>query len=64
MGFSFRSPIYSKHLSISYNNPERSLAKQQEFLNRFVSLPFDDEAALIYSRIRAQLAAAGTPIGS
>ena len=45
------------------NNPERTLAKQQEFLNRFVSLPFDDEAALIYGRIRAQLAAAGTPIG-
>ncbi len=29
------------------NNPERSLAMQQEFLNSFVSLPFDDEAALI-----------------
>ena len=45
------------------NNPERTLAVQQEFLNRFVSLPFDDNAAIIYSRIRAQLAALGTPIG-
>ncbi len=45
------------------NNPERTLAGQQEFLNRFVSLPFDDNAAIIYSRIRAQLAALGTPIG-
>lgn len=36
---------------------------QQEFLNRFVSLPFDDEATLVYGRIRAQLAALGTPIG-
>ncbi len=46
------------------NNPERSLAKQQEFLNQFVSLPFDDQAAIIYSRIRAQLEALGTPIGA
>jgi tRNA(fMet)-specific endonuclease VapC len=46
------------------NNPQRSLAMQQEFLNRFVSLPFDDDAAIIYSRIRAQLEALGTPIGA
>lgn len=45
------------------NNPERTLAGQQEFINRFVSLPFDDNAAIIYSRIRAQLAV-GTPIGA
>jgi tRNA(fMet)-specific endonuclease VapC len=45
------------------NNPTRTLANQQEFLNRFQSLPFDDQAALIYSRIRAQLATLGTPIG-
>lgn len=24
------------------NNPERTLARQQQFLNLFVSLPFDD----------------------
>jgi tRNA(fMet)-specific endonuclease VapC len=46
------------------NNPQRTLANQQQFLNLFVSLPFDDEAASIYGRIRAQLAALGTPIGS
>lgn len=45
------------------NNPEQNLARQQEFLNRFVSLLFDDAAA-IFSRIRAQLAALGTPIGA
>lgn len=39
------------------NNPERTLFMQQEFLNRFVSLPFDDRAAIIYSHIRAQIAA-------
>lgn len=45
------------------NNPEQSLARQQQFLNLFVSLPFDDPAALIYGHIRADLAASGTPIG-
>jgi len=36
---------------------------QQEFLAQFISLPFDDQAALIHGQIRAQLAVAGTPIG-
>lgn len=45
------------------NNPAQTLANQQEFLNRFVSLSFDDRAALIFGRIRAELAALGTPIG-
>ena len=44
-------------------NPERTLARQQEFLNRYISLPFDDQAALIFGQIRATLAALGTPIG-
>lgn len=44
-------------------NPERTLARQQEFLNQYVSLPFDDRAALIYGQIRAFLTASGTPIG-
>lgn len=35
------------------NNPERTLAGQQEFLNRFVSLPFDDNAAIIFRLIAA-----------
>jgi tRNA(fMet)-specific endonuclease VapC len=45
-------------------HPERNLARQQQFLNLFLSLPFDDEAAMVYGRIRANLAAQGTPIGS
>ncbi|MEG4395953.1 type II toxin-antitoxin system tRNA(fMet)-specific endonuclease VapC [Microcoleus sp. BROC3] len=49
--------------SMRSNNPGRSLAQQQDFLNRFISLPFDDQSALIYGQIRAQLAASGTPIG-
>ena len=46
------------------NNPQRSLANQQRFLNLFTSLPFDDDVALIYGNIRAHLAQQGTPIGS
>ena len=45
------------------NNTTRTLALQEAFLNNFVSLPFDDSAATIYGRIRAELAASGTPIG-
>jgi tRNA(fMet)-specific endonuclease VapC len=46
------------------NNPEKTLQKQRAFLSEFVSLPFDDAAAEIYSDIRARLSALGTPIGS
>lgn len=46
------------------NNPTRTLERQQEFLGRFASLPFDDEAAIICGQIRAHLARAGTPIGA
>ena len=42
---------------------ERARDLQQEFLNQYVSLPFDDQAALFYGQIRAQLATLGTPIG-
>lgn len=45
------------------NNPQKTLANQQQFLNLFVSLPFDDNVALVYGEIRAQLTALGTPIG-
>lgn len=41
----------------------RTLARQQAFLRRFVSLPFDDLAAEVFGRIRAHLLTAGTPIG-
>jgi tRNA(fMet)-specific endonuclease VapC len=44
-------------------HPDRNLALQQEFVNEFLSLPFDDASAMIFGRIRSQLAAAGTPIG-
>ena len=46
------------------NNPQRTLVNQQQFLNSFASLPFDDEAAEVYGRIRAHLATQGTPIGA
>ena len=44
-------------------NPSRTLERQQAFLSRFVSLPFGDESAVLFGRVRAQLAGAGTPIG-
>ena len=46
------------------NNPQRPLERQQAFLSQFISLPFQDEAALLAGRIRAKLANAGMPIGS
>lgn len=45
-------------------SPETTMLKQQAFVERFISLPFDDAAALHYARIRADLEIAGTPIGS
>jgi tRNA(fMet)-specific endonuclease VapC len=46
------------------NNPTQTLKRQQNFLAGFVSLPFDDEVALVCGQIRARLASAGTPIGA
>ena len=46
------------------NHPQRTLERQQAFLSQFVSLPFQDEDALLAAHIRAKLAKAGTPIGS
>jgi len=45
-------------------NPPKTLARQRNFAERFVSLPFDDLSADVYGRIRAELERAGTPIGS
>lgn len=45
------------------NNPERSLRLQEEFVETLISLPFDDAAARVYAKIRAELAGRGTPIG-
>lgn len=44
-------------------NPQKNLAKLQPFVSRFVSFPFDDDAAEVYGRIRADLEKLGTPIG-
>lgn len=44
--------------------PAANLGLLAAFLPRFVSLPFDDMAARVYGRIRAQLAGQGKPIGS
>jgi tRNA(fMet)-specific endonuclease VapC len=49
--------------AIKSNNPARTLERQQQFLARFISLPFDDEAAIVFGEIRSVLASAGTPIG-
>lgn len=44
-------------------NPAQTLARQQQFLAPFPSLPFDDQCAPVYGNLRARLATAGTPIG-
>jgi len=44
-------------------NPDQTLTRYREFLEPFASLPFDDEAAITYGQIRADLARKGTPIG-
>jgi tRNA(fMet)-specific endonuclease VapC len=45
------------------NNPRQALAKLEEFLAPFRSLPFDDQCAAEYGRIRARLAQTGSLIG-
>ncbi|BAY29297.1 PIN domain protein [Nostoc carneum NIES-2107] len=45
------------------NNPTRTLALLEAFLDNFESLPFDDQAARIFGTIRAELGTLGTPIG-
>ena len=42
----------------------KTLQKQRKFLDRFVSLKFDDECAVIYGEIRSKLATKVTPIGN
>jgi len=39
------------------------LEKVHKFIDRFVSLPFDDKASEKYGEIRSNLEKAGTPIG-
>lgn len=43
--------------------PQASAAKQRKFLWPYATLPFDDDAASEFGRIRAHLERAGTPIG-
>lgn len=42
---------------------DSNLARLERFFSEFVSLPFDDQSAIIYGQICAGLAASGTPIG-
>lgn len=49
--------------SMKSSNPAKSLLAQRTFLSQFQSLPFDDEAALFFGKIRAELAAQGKIIG-
>ena len=44
-------------------HPERTLEKQQGFLQAFQSLSFSDAAALLFGQIRAHLQSKGNPIG-
>jgi tRNA(fMet)-specific endonuclease VapC len=44
-------------------DPSKTLTRTLRFAERFVSLPFDDSAALLYGEIRALLEKAGTRIG-
>jgi tRNA(fMet)-specific endonuclease VapC len=45
-------------------NPQASLSKVENFCTNFQSLPFDDEAAGFYGKIRSELSAIGKPIGA
>lgn len=44
--------------------PEESAAKQRRFLEPYATLPYDDQAATVFGRIRAALERSGTPIGA
>ena len=46
------------------HDPGTTMRRQQEFLQRFRSLPFDDAAARAYGPIRADLERAGAIIGA
>jgi tRNA(fMet)-specific endonuclease VapC len=47
--------------AIKSANPQRNLTLQQEFLSQFISLTFDDLAAMDFGMIRSGLEALGTP---
>jgi tRNA(fMet)-specific endonuclease VapC len=45
-------------------HPDKTLARQLQFISRFVSFPFDDLAARSYAKIRAELERDGNLIGA
>jgi tRNA(fMet)-specific endonuclease VapC len=49
--------------ALKSKNPQKNLGKQHQFVEHFVSLSFDDQAAEAYSQIRANLERIGMPIG-
>jgi tRNA(fMet)-specific endonuclease VapC len=49
--------------AVKSNNPTKTLAAQLNFLQPYVSLPFDDNAATIFAKERAQLESSGVMIG-
>ncbi|MBL8131438.1 MAG: type II toxin-antitoxin system VapC family toxin [Anaerolineae bacterium] len=50
--------------ALKSQTPDATMTKQRAFAERFASLPFDDDAAEHYARIRAALERAGMPIGA
>jgi len=44
-------------------NPKKNIDRLNIFLKQIQSFPFDDDAALIFGDVRAQLARIGRPIG-
>ncbi len=48
---------------VKSTRPEKNREKLDEFLSRFVSLPFEDNAAEVYGKIRKELEERGKPIG-
>lgn len=45
-------------------NPVTNIAKVDTFCSQFESIPFDDNAAMFYGKIRSELSAIGQPIGA
>ncbi len=45
------------------SKPAKNFKKISHFVDRFISLPFDDKAAQIYGNVRSYLEKTGKPIG-
>jgi tRNA(fMet)-specific endonuclease VapC len=56
-----KSELYAG--SAKSKTPTKSRQKQDKFLNRFTSLPYDDAAAIRYGELRARLEITGKTIG-